>query len=383
MLIRLAALVVVIATLLISFNSPSKSGTNYTQLADSCLGNKGGMTRVVAACTTLMKGEGGTLENQIQLLRARGWAYYWGKEYDKAVSDYTSALSMQPDDPHSILWRAIAYDVLGEVQAAEADYSKALLLNPDSNYALFKKAKFDRRQGNIHAAILGLEKILEVDPSHKGAGGELPYVYYDRDGIDGAKQFLTKAKQRWPDETWVYSAQFSIDLQITGDHESALEAVSEMARLKPSAFYESWFPAIIHLKIGDEEKGIEYVEEQAARISADNGQKKKLINRWFYNAKEWYLWRNNKERLKRGELYAIMARPDLATAELEIGLQGSGLVGRKSVLDKFGARGVSVTWQAYAGSADHINKAVSEYVTLVGKELNHHLFGPPKSATGE
>lgn len=168
--IRLAALAIVIATLLLSFNSPSKSGPNYTQLAQSCLGNKGGMANVVAACTTLMNGVDVTPKNRSTLLRSRGWAYYSGKQYEKAISDYSSALALALDDPHSTLWRAIAYHATGDVQSAETAYEKALSLAPSSTEALFHKAQFDRDQGNTSAAIHGFEKVLDLDPSHAGSG---------------------------------------------------------------------------------------------------------------------------------------------------------------------------------------------------------------------
>ncbi|CUH46868.1 tetratricopeptide repeat protein [Ruegeria atlantica] len=261
--IRLAALAIVISTLLLSFNSPSKSGPNYTLLAQSCLGNKGGTAHVIAACTILMNGEGVTPENRITLLKSRGWAYYSGKQYEKAISDYTSALALAQNDPRLTLWRAIAYNAAGDVQSAEVAYERVLLLAPSSTDALFHKAQFDRGRGNTLAAIQGLEKVLELDPSYGDAGTALINAHYDVNGHDAVEQFLTQAEQRWTNQSWVHLSRLIYDLKFTGDHESALTASAALARLEPGEKYELFMPAMIHLKIGDEDKGIEFVNEYA------------------------------------------------------------------------------------------------------------------------
>ncbi|WP_282169556.1 tetratricopeptide repeat protein [Ruegeria atlantica] len=381
--IRLAALVIVIATLLLSFNSPSKSGPNYTQLAQSCLGNKGGTAHVIAACTVLMNGEGVTPENRLTLLKSRGWAYYSGKQYEKAISDYTSALALAQNDPRLTLWRAIAYNAAGDVQSAEAAYERALLLAPSSTDALFHKAQFDRGQGNTLAAIQGLEKVLELDPSYGDAGTALINAHYDVNGHDAVEQFLTQAEQRWTNQSWVHLSRLIYDLKFTGDLESALEASTALARLETGLRSELFLHALVHFKIGDTNKGEEYVENFAAHVRAEDSAKRKYFKRWFYSAAEWYVWRNAKEQLYRGNFYAILGQMDLAEMEYKAVLQRTGSAGRKALLDIYCAKGVSVSQQAYAGSSDHITQAISDYVRLVDEESFHHNYGPPKPTKGE
>ncbi|WP_420583998.1 tetratricopeptide repeat protein [Ruegeria sp.] len=373
----------VIATLILAFNSPSRSGPNYSELASTCLGNKGRMSHVVAACTTLLKVEEVTPAQQNRLLRARGWAYYCGKHYDEAISDYTSALALQPDNANTLTRRGVAQDALGDVQAAEADFVKAVQMNPESTYALFSKAKFDQRQGDVSGAIQGYELVLEIDPGNSKAGFNLVNAHSDLAGVDGVERAIQQAKQSWPEETWVYDAQWMFDLKYTGDPESALAATSAAARLKPGRYYESSIPAMIHLMIGDEERGIEYVEAAAARIVAEEDSNTIFFKRWFYDAIGWYLWRNNEELLYRGDHYAILGREDLARIEFEKAFDGLSRAGRKAILDMFRKKGVSVPNQAYAGSTEHINKAILDYTKQAGNAADEFAYVGSSSVTYE
>ncbi|WP_377194006.1 tetratricopeptide repeat protein [Ruegeria meonggei] len=379
--IRLAALIIVIVTLILSFNSPSKSGPDYTQMAEACLGNKGGMSHVVAACTTLMEGEGVSLENQSRLLRARGWAYYCGKQYKDAISDYEKALDLRPGDTISRLRRAKALDAHGNPDAAKDDYAKTLLMDPTNTTALLGMSRIDEKQGNLAEAILGYKRVLEIEPSSEGSGYAVAYLINKIDGKEGVKQFLDHASTRWPEQPWAYELLVEYHLSYTGNHLEALEAISEIACLTSDIETVLALRARVHLGIGDEKKGIDYVKKLAAHQYANDDTKKGFfIRRWFNAAIKWYLWRDKEELFFRGYLFAIFNRPDLAAQDYENALQALGYRGRKEILDIFVRDGVSVSQQAYAGSAEHLEKVISDYVVQSGKRLERLRFQPVNAA---
>ncbi|WP_037306638.1 tetratricopeptide repeat protein [Ruegeria halocynthiae] len=376
--IRLAALIIVIATLLLSFNSPSKSAVNYSGLAASCLGNKGGMSHVVSSCNTLMKAEGITPKQRGKLLNARGWAYYCGRQYDKAISDYSGALALQPDDATSVLRRAMALDALGDSQAAQADYLKRLQLDPDGRNSLFYKAKFDLGQGNYSAAILGFEKVLDIDPGDSDAGSRLFIAHFGKDGVDGGDRFLRQAKMQWPDEPWVFDAQVRFDLKYTGDHESAMEAVTHLARLKPGIEYEGLIPALVHLKIGEEDEGIKYVRQYAARHLEHDLANMGLFNRWYRKSANWLVLGQDEEWLYRYLAYATLGRPDIAKTEIDSFLHKSGKNGRALVLKLIQEAGIPVTKEAVAGSVPHLDDAITQYLDHLAKTSGFRKYDPPE-----
>lgn len=371
--IRLAALIVVITALLLSFNSPSRTEAKYTELTASCLGNKGGTTAVVSACNTLMKIGDITPSRRVVLLRARGWAYYCDKQYDKALSDYSSALALSPEDGITILRRAIVFDALGDSQAAEADYLKRLQIDPNGRDPLFYKAKFDHRKGNLSEAIQGYEKVLEIQPDHRNTGVLLTNIYLESEGVEHANQFLSQAQKRWPDQSWVYDAQMKIALKYTGDVESALLAASNYVRLGSRPEFDAVvLPALIHLKIGDETEGIEYVK----RLVEQGFPYQPSWKGWYIDALSWIAFGQGSQWLYRTVVYAGFGRTDLAKIEVDAFLQATGKNGRLVFLDTVQKAGIPVSVEARAGAPAQLEETIMRYLRHIEEQASFKDYGP-------
>ena len=52
------------------------------------------------------------------------------REYDRAITHYTEALRVNPNDPRAHMYRAAAWSNKGNYERAAADYSEAMRLNP-------------------------------------------------------------------------------------------------------------------------------------------------------------------------------------------------------------------------------------------------------------
>ncbi|GAA6160135.1 hypothetical protein NBRC116589_23090 [Ruegeria sp. HU-ET01832] len=381
MKIRIAALFIVATALLLSATALSRSSVNYSELSLTCFGGKAKHTEAVSACTTLLNGNGANEANRNALFRFRGWAYHRDRQFDMAVADYTHALAVYPNDANSLLRRAFAYDALGDTQAAAADYDSALQIDPDSLFALYRKSGFDRRNGRAQAARRGLQTALKIDSGYGKAGYELLDLSYELNGFEGVEEFLKQAKDRWPDEDWVYFSQLLYDLKYTGNHDSALEAAHNLARLEPGKASDLYWPALVHLKIGDENKGIEYIKKIAVLQKGDvEKDKGTFFTRWYFSAIVWYLWRGEIEPLFCGYLFAFAGRPDLARPDIKTALQSFGYAGRKEILSGlFASAGVSVPWAAYAGSEDHLDQVVRVYVQRVAWDMSFFQLEKPVS----
>jgi tetratricopeptide (TPR) repeat protein len=56
---------------------------------------------------------------------SRGNVYFFGlKNYDKAITDYTRSMELNPKDPRAYESRANAYEARGEQEKARADRKK-------------------------------------------------------------------------------------------------------------------------------------------------------------------------------------------------------------------------------------------------------------------
>ena len=59
----------------------------------------------------------------------RGTAYYDLQEYDKAISDYTEAIRLNPNNPETFYSRGIIYKSQGKLDKATADFNRASIHN--------------------------------------------------------------------------------------------------------------------------------------------------------------------------------------------------------------------------------------------------------------
>lgn len=107
----------------------------------------------------------------------RGVAYGELGDYDRAVQDYSQALSLKPGDKTSTknlriayTRRAAAHVKLGERDQALADYAKAIDLDPQVSSTYVRRGQLYLDGGNLQEAVADLEKAKELDPNNKEAG---------------------------------------------------------------------------------------------------------------------------------------------------------------------------------------------------------------------
>nr|WP_315247608.1 tetratricopeptide repeat protein [uncultured Flavobacterium sp.] len=106
---------------------------------------------------------------------SRGSAYMDLKEYDKAISDYTTAIKLSPENEEPYAYRGRAYYEIDYLKNSKDDYDYAILLNKDfayaySNRALLKYTKLNDQPGGCEdlkkAAELGDQDSKEYLKNH-------------------------------------------------------------------------------------------------------------------------------------------------------------------------------------------------------------------------
>lgn len=139
-----------------------------------------------------------------------------------------------------------------------------LHIDPNSTDALYGKAGLETRHGNTQAAIRLWEQVPEIGPSQMKAGTSLVNAHFKLNGIEGSQQFLAQAEKRRPDQALIPMLQLLFDLNVTGDHESALAAAKRFTQLTPDPEgVEVYLAAFVRLKICDERAGVRLIHEFA------------------------------------------------------------------------------------------------------------------------
>jgi tetratricopeptide (TPR) repeat protein len=119
----------------------------------------------------------GKRESNKDLVRAfykRGNAYGRMGAYDRAISNYTNAIKIDPEHAGSYVNRATYYDQKGEYDRAIADYTKALEIRPDNVIVYLKRGLVFQEKDDKEGAL------ADFDKSIKYASADFSYAYFLR-----------------------------------------------------------------------------------------------------------------------------------------------------------------------------------------------------------
>src|SRR5262249_8574963 len=97
----------------------------------------------------------------------RGRAYYFRKDYDRALADLNQAIRLDGAKDIAYVYRGLTFDKTKVYAKASADYCTAIRLNPDSYYGYDNLGWLlatcpDARERNGKQAVLDATKACEL-----------------------------------------------------------------------------------------------------------------------------------------------------------------------------------------------------------------------------
>jgi hypothetical protein len=100
------------------------------------------------------------------LTTTRGLAYYRKGEHDRAIGDYSQAITLNSKYTAAYNNRGLAYRRKGEYDRAIADYDQAITLNSKYTLAYLNRAGAYKRKGEYDRAIADYDHALTLDPGN-------------------------------------------------------------------------------------------------------------------------------------------------------------------------------------------------------------------------
>ena len=97
----------------------------------------------------------------------RGLSYDRIQEYDKAIEDFTIAISLDSTDMASFIDRGLANMHAKNFETAKVDFNYVIQMNTDKRMkenALYWLAQIDYKSGNMQGAINNCSQLLESNP---------------------------------------------------------------------------------------------------------------------------------------------------------------------------------------------------------------------------
>jgi tetratricopeptide (TPR) repeat protein len=120
--------------------------------------------RIVAACTKLLRDPSLSNRKRDEILHARGTAYIHADMNDRAESDFTAGLSLNPNSQFHYEGRAEARLEMGNYEGAIADATQAIGIQPNSEMAYYWRAKAYYAEKKYDQAISDLSAAISFEP---------------------------------------------------------------------------------------------------------------------------------------------------------------------------------------------------------------------------
>lgn len=219
------------------------------------------------ACNALLKERDESSDDYGRLIAARGYAYHRSGAQNRAITDYSTAIRLNPADSYSLFNRALIYHARGDYPKALADYSASIRLRPDNVDAYINRGNLFLNSGRYKKAIVDLTRAHELDPDDTGtlASRGMAYAWrFDQEkaekdfaaihaiepsnpvllrgrallsmnanDMQGAIQQLSKALNQNPNDMWSLAMRAEA-YQKLGKHDEAQADIKETKRLSGS-----------------------------------------------------------------------------------------------------------------------------------------------------
>ncbi len=178
-------------------------------------------------------------------------------QYGRAISNYTTAILQDPDNPLHYVRRAEAYGALylenREAEnrtKAEDDFETALELDSNFNPAYLVRGKFYSALGEYDVALSDFNRAIELDVTQADLYAERGFVHLARGNQEAATADFVQATTLDASNSLAYLGQAQLSLD-NGDFESALFNVSLALETNPE-FAEAYaLRGSLHMHLGN------------------------------------------------------------------------------------------------------------------------------------
>lgn len=207
----------------------------------------------------------------------RGIAYNAKGDYDHAVADYSEAIRLNPNHTKAFNNRGNTYRAKGDLDRAVADYDRAIGLDQQFALAYNNRGNAYRAKGNLDAAIADYTAAIRINPRPQSDNNINVYnnrglAYQDKADFDRAIADYFEAIRLDPKYANAFNNRGSA-YRANGELERAIADYSEAIRLDPKYSFAFTNRGITELYGG-----------QLAKALADLDQANELNPKYGYAA---------------------------------------------------------------------------------------------------
>jgi tetratricopeptide (TPR) repeat protein len=159
-------------------------------------------------------------------------------QYDAAIRHFTAALQMKPETKTAAAiysWRADAYIHKGELERAMSDASESIRLNPRDYRGYLERGIVYRRTGRLDKAIGDYDTTIRLNPNFARVYYDRAIAYALKGDYDQAIRDNTQAIRLNPNQADYADSYYNLalDYQAIGNLDSAMADFNEAIRREP------------------------------------------------------------------------------------------------------------------------------------------------------
>ena len=134
--------------------------------------------------------------------------------FREAISDYSKAIEISPDDSELLFKRGYANLKEGFFPTAVSDFTKVLELNPNHTLAYEQRAFLKYKQGDLKGALTDYTKIIQLDPNIKNLYYRSGVIKHKLKDLNGAFHDYSRAIQINPKHANSYYKRGFVNLRL-------------------------------------------------------------------------------------------------------------------------------------------------------------------------
>ena len=134
----------------------------------------------------------------------RGLAYFFQRNLELAIEDYTTTIELQPNSPLAYINRGGAYCEQDNLELAIADFTKAIELNPGDDQGYYNRGVVHQKQGNLEQAIEDYTTAIELNPDNDQPYNNRGVIHQEQGNLEQAIEDYTTAIELNPDNDLAY-----------------------------------------------------------------------------------------------------------------------------------------------------------------------------------
>lgn len=228
----LLAICLLIGALCVALPAQADSASDRRWCAD----DEGVLERRIEACTRLLDEDALSVEDLLQILMNRGFAYGASGEHGRSVTDFSEAIRLDPSLTFAYFGRGVAYFSLKDFSQAIADYDAVVRLEPGNPYVYAYRGDVYLALDEYDRAVVDYDRSIRLDENNPDAFAGRASAYSGKGEYDRTILDYSKAIRLDPRSASAYTFR-GIAYFLTARYRPAIDDFEQAGKLDPTYPY--------------------------------------------------------------------------------------------------------------------------------------------------